>query len=173
MSLCTLSWTDAGKIDMTINNWWWLQMEALTMVGMLLHLLEGGISVRRSGFRLMLTVGGLFSCMFLDTPPEDSSPGELQWLVKLPFPKHRMTHISFMTIIICITSFSSVCKGQKMNVKLVTNILDVAEGTEINDSRTHTGDHSAWQLWTQQPCRYTLNVIYHIICSIICSILCL
>lgn len=62
---------------------------ALTMVGMLLHLLEGGISVRRSGLRLMLTAGVLLSCMFLDTPPGDSSPEEVQWLLKPPFPERR------------------------------------------------------------------------------------
>lgn len=55
-------------------------MEALTTVGMLLHLLVGGISVRRSGFRLRLAAGRLLSCMFLDTPG-DSSPGEPQWLL--------------------------------------------------------------------------------------------
>lgn len=48
------------------------------MVGMLLHLLEGGISVRRSGLRFML-IGGLLSCMFLETG--DISPGEVQWLL--------------------------------------------------------------------------------------------
>lgn len=55
-------------------------MKGLTMEGMLLHLLEGGIRVRRSGLRLML-IGGLLSCMFLETPPGDSSPGEVQWLL--------------------------------------------------------------------------------------------
>lgn len=69
------------------------QMTALTMVGMLLHLLEGGISVRRSGLRFMLTAGGLFSCMVLETPPGDSSPGEVQWLLKLPFPKRRQMQV--------------------------------------------------------------------------------
>ncbi len=58
-----------------------IKMTALTLVGMLLHLLEGGISVRRSGLRLMLIGGGLLSCMFLEMPPGDSSPGEVQWLL--------------------------------------------------------------------------------------------
>lgn len=56
-------------------------MKALTIVGMLLHLLEGGISVRRSGLRFMLIEGGLLSCMFLETPSGDSSTGEVQWLL--------------------------------------------------------------------------------------------
>lgn len=93
MSLHASLGTNAGKSTQSTiikhKKWRWMQMKALTMVGMLLHLLEGGISVRRSGLRLMLTAGGLFSCMFLDTPPGDSSPGEMQWLLKLPFPKER------------------------------------------------------------------------------------
>lgn len=56
------------------------QKEALTTAGMLLHLLEGGISVRRSGLRLMF-IEGLLSCMFLGALPGDSSPGEVQWLL--------------------------------------------------------------------------------------------
>lgn len=80
-----LLWTDAGKtahfkLRRQQENRGRIQTKALTMVGML-HLLEGGIRVRRSGFRLMLTAGGLFSCMFLDTPPGDSSPGDVQWLL--------------------------------------------------------------------------------------------
>lgn len=56
------------------------QTKALTMVGMLLHLLVGGIRVRSSGLRLRLAAGRLLSCMLLDTPG-DSRPGELQWLL--------------------------------------------------------------------------------------------
>lgn len=49
----------------------------LTMVGMLLHLLAGGIRGRRSGLRLML-IGGL---LLLDTPPGDIMAGDGHWLL--------------------------------------------------------------------------------------------
>lgn len=68
----------------------WPRVRQLTMAGMLPHLLAGGISVRRSGLRLMPApaAGGLLSCMLLDTAPGDSRPEVAQWLPKPPFPGH-------------------------------------------------------------------------------------
>lgn len=56
--------------------------ELLTIEGML-FLVPGGMSTRRSGFRLFMPRfigGGDLACMFLFIPPEDTSnPGELRW----------------------------------------------------------------------------------------------